>query len=60
MSANRFEVSGTSTNLSGTVLLALRNPTNPKYPSRIVEVDRQGRVVWEHRSPGDVRLITDK
>jgi hypothetical protein len=48
---NTFEVHTTSPDLKGTVLLALRAPQWQwdYFQSRIVEVNRQGKVVWEYR-----------
>jgi hypothetical protein len=56
MNTNRFAVTSSADGLTGTVLFALRG--NPQgYEDRIVEVDRAGRVVWEHRLHDGLKLI---
>jgi len=53
MAKNSFTVTASDTSLTGTVLLSMRSQ-NPAYPSRIVEVDRTGKVVWEFKLTPDV------
>lgn len=60
MAANRFAVVNNDSALDGTVLLALNGDLGVRgFPSRVVEVDRAGQVVWEYHLPDDRHFITD-
>ncbi len=58
---NSFKVTSTNDNLDGTVLFALRPIAGSKwalsYETRVVEVNREGEVVWEYRFPADSDFI---
>jgi len=57
-SRNLFRVTQNDPSLSGTILFAMRgDPRSTGYPSRVVEVDRTGQVVWEYQT-GDM-MLTD-
>lgn len=60
MNTNSLEVTASGSNAGGTVLLALRS-SNPAYQSRVIELNRTGEIIWEHRFTGDLRhiLLTD-
>jgi len=51
MRTNSFTVSQNEPGLTGTVMFALRELSwkMDYYPSRAVEIDRSGKVVWEYR-----------
>jgi outer membrane protein assembly factor BamB len=58
---NVFEVSTIDKTLDGTVLFSLRPVAGSNlvlsYESRVVEVNREGEVIWEYRFPADSEYI---